>query len=193
MEQKKKRILMLCESAVMLALATVLSIIPFFQMPMGGSVTLFSMLPVLIIAYRYGMKWGFAVSSTYGLIQMVLGLNNLSYATNAVAVVAIILFDYVVAFGVLGFGGMFRKLKLQPVGFALGAGVACVLRFLCHFLTGITVWADYVDGVWPVIIYSLTYNGSYMLPETAITVVIGVLIMSILDFRGEKLSTLKKS
>lgn len=189
----KKRILMIAESAVMMALATVLSMIVFFQLPAGGSVTPFSMLPVLIIAYRYGMKWGFGVGVVYGLIEMLLGLNNLSYATNALAGICIILFDYLVAFGVIGFGGLFRKMKNQAVGFSLGVAVACLLRFLCHFLTGITVWADYTGGIWNTIIFSLTYNGSYMLPELVITVIVGAILMSVLDFRSEKLSPLKKS
>lgn len=190
---KKQKLLMIAESAIMLALSTALSLITFFRLPAGGSVTPFSMLPVLIIAYRYGTKWGLGVGVIYGLIQMVLGMSALSYATNAWAAICIILFDYAVAFGVLGFGGLFRKVKNQAVGFSLGVIVACVLRFLCHFLTGITVWADYADGVWPVIIYSLTYNGSYMLPELIITVAVGAVLMSLLDFRSEKLKPLRKS
>lgn len=184
---------MIAESAIMLALGTALSLIAFAPWPAGGSITVFSMLPVLIIAYRYGMKWGFLVGGIYGLIQMILGMSALSYATNALAAVCIILFDYIVAFGVLGFGGLFRKVKLQPVGFTLGVIVACVLRFLCHFLTGITVWADYADGIWPVVIYSLTYNGSYMLPELVITAAVGAVLMSFLDFRSEKLRPLRKA
>ncbi len=191
-QTKKKRILMISESAIMLALATVLSIIPFIQLPMGGSITIFSMLPVLIIAYRYGVKWGFLVSVTYGLIQMVLGLNNLTYATNALAAVCIILFDYLVAFGSLGFGGVFRKIKIQAFGFALGAVTACTLRFFCHFITGITVWKEYAEDM-PVALYSFIYNGSYMLPETIITIVVGVILMLFLDFRSEKLKPLRKA
>lgn len=192
-QTKKKRILMIAESAIMLALGTALSLIAFAPWPAGGSITVFSMLPVLIIAYRYGVKWGLGVGAVYGLIQMVLGVSALSYATNAWAAVCIILFDYVVAFGVLGFGGLFRNIRNQAVGFTLGVVVACALRFLCHFLTGITVWADYAEGVWGVIIYSLTYNGSYMLPELVITAAVGSVLMSFLDFRSEKLRPLRKA
>lgn len=192
-QTRKKRVLMIAESAIMLALGTALSLIAFAPWPAGGSITVFSMLPVLIIAYRYGMKWGFLVGGVYGLIQMVLGLSALSYATNALAAICIILFDYIVAFGVLGFGGLFRNLKNQAAGFSLGVIIACVLRFLCHFLTGITVWADYAEGVWGVIIYSLTYNGSYMLPELVITTAVGAVLMSFLDFKDEKLRPLRNN
>ncbi len=184
---------MIAESAIMLALATALSLITFFTLPAGGSVTPFSMLPILIIAYRYGVKWGLGVGVIYGLIQMVLGMSALSYATNAWAVICIILFDYAVAFGVLGLGGIFRNFKNQAVGFSLGVILACVLRFLCHFLTGITVWADYAEGMWGVVIYSLTYNGSYMLPELVITTAVGAILMSFLDFKDEKLRPLRKT
>lgn len=184
---------MLAESAIMIAFSTVLSMITFFQLPAGGSVTPFSMLPILIIAYRYGVKWGLGVGVVYGLIQMILGLSALSYATTALAAVCIILFDYIVAFGVIGFGGLFRNMKNQAVGFTLGVTVACVLRFLCHFLTGVTVWADYTGGIWNAVMFSLTYNGSYMLPELVITVIVGAVLMSVLDFRSERLKSLKRA
>lgn len=190
-QSSKKKILKIAESAVMLGLSTALSMVMLFHLPAGGSVTVFSMLPVLIIAYRYGFLWGIGVGAVYGLIQMILGVSALSYATNALAAVCIILFDYIVAFGVLGFGGLFRKVKNQALGFSLGVVLACVLRFVCHFLTGITVWADYTEGIWGVIVYSLTYNGSYMLPEMLITLVVGVAVMSVLDVRGESIRTLK--
>ena len=159
---------------------------------MGGSVTAFSMLPILIIAYRYGFMWGIGVGAIYGVVQMMLGMSSLSYATNALAVVCIILFDYVVAFGVLGFGGFFRKLKNQPLGFAFGVSLGCALRFLCHFITGVTVWSSYAEDM-PVALYSLVYNGSYMLPELGITLVVGVAVASVLDLRGESIRTLKRS
>ncbi len=192
MTRKKKQILRIAESAVMLGLATALSMVPLFQLPMGGSVTAFSMLPILIIAYRYGFGYGVGVGAVYGLIQMMLGMSSLSYATNAWAVVCIILFDYVVAFGVLSFGGIFRTFKCQPVGFALGTSIACALRFICHFITGVTVWSAYAEDM-PVVLYSLFYNGSYMLPEMAITLLVGVAVASVLDLRSESIRPLKRS
>lgn len=106
MEKRKKTILRLCESAIMIALATVLSMIKFANLPFGGSVTLCSMLPLVLIAYRYKWKWGVLTGVVYGLVQMVLGANNLSYGTSALAVILIILFDYLVAFGAIGFAGV---------------------------------------------------------------------------------------
>ena len=87
----KNRVLMLTESAAMIAFATVLSIVKIVDMPYGGSVTACSMLPLLIIAYRYGTKWGLLTSFTYGVIQMFLGMDNLTYATSFWAAGAYIL------------------------------------------------------------------------------------------------------
>lgn len=115
----------------MIALATVLSMIKFANLPFGSSVTLCSMLPLVLIAYRYKWKWGLLTGVVYGLVQMVLGANNLSYGTSALAVILIILFDYLVAFGVMGFAGIFRdKFHNQPLEIALGAFVACALRYI---------------------------------------------------------------
>lgn len=187
-----KKVLKLCESAVMIALATVLSLITFANLPFGGSVTLCSMLPLVLIAYRYGCKWGFLTGAVYGLVQMILGAENLTYGTSVIAVASIILFDYLVAFGVIGFGGIFRnKIGNQSVELCVGTLFACALRYICHFITGSTVWGGMAPEGTPVWIYSLTYNATYMIPETVVTIVSAVLLGLIIDFRTEKLSTLK--
>ncbi len=182
----------LTESAIMLSIATVLSMIPLLDMPFGGKLTPLSMLPIFLVVYRYGGGWGFCVSFTYGLIQMILGLDNLSYATNWVAVIAIILLDYLVAYGVLGFGGLLRgKLKSQRLEFSLGVAIGCVLRLFCHFVTGITVWAD-PSGELPIPLFSLAYNGAYMLPEMILTIIVGVILTSMFDFTSPELHRVKK-
>ena len=138
----KNKVLMLTESAVMIAFATVLSIVKIVDMPYGGSVTACSMLPLLIIADRYGTKWGLLTSFTYGVIQMFLGMDNLSYATSFWAAIAIILLDYFVAFVVLGLGGLFRKItKTQGQALCAASVVTGFLRYLCHTISGCTVWA----------------------------------------------------
>lgn len=121
---EKKRALRLTESAIMLAFATILSMVKLVDLPYGGSITAFSMLPILLIAYRYGTGWGLFTAFAHSLLQLLLGMNVLSYATSAGAAVAIILLDYVVAFLVLGLGGIFRrKLRSQ------GRGACCRALF----------------------------------------------------------------
>ncbi|MBC8533782.1 energy-coupled thiamine transporter ThiT [Yeguia hominis] len=186
---KQGNILRLTESAIMIAFATVLSEIKLLEMPMGGTVTAFSMLPIIIIAYRYGTKWGLLTGVTAGFLQMLLGMQNLKYGATFLSVVCIILFDYLVAFGVQGFGGIFRgKLKYQAAELAAGSVVVGILRFLCHFITGWTIWGVWAPEGMPAWLYSLSYNSTYMVPETIITAVGAALISLVLDFRSRDIT-----
>lgn len=179
----KNRVLMLTESAVMIAFATVLSIIKIVDMPYGGSVTACSMLPLLIIAYRYGTPWGLLTSFTYGVVQMFLGMDNLTYATSFWAVMAIIFFDYLFAFVVLGLGGVFRKFtKTQGQALCFAAVVTGILRYLCHVVSGCTVWAGMTVPTKDALIYSFSYNLTYMLPEIIVLAVGASLVSRLLDF-----------
>lgn len=179
----KNKVLMLTESAVMIAFATVLSIVKIVDMPYGGSVTACSMLPLLIIAYRYGTKWGLLTSFTYGVIQMFLGMDNLSYATSFWAAIAIILLDYFVAFVVLGLGGIFRKItKTQGQALCVASVVTGFLRYLCHTISGCTVWAGMALPTKDALFYSLSYNLTYMLPEIIVLATGAVLVSRLLDF-----------
>lgn len=185
---QNRPIVRLTESALMLAAAAILSLVAIVKMPFGGSVTAFSMLPILLIAYRYGVLWGCFVGVAHGLIQMMLDLSSLQWATSVWAVIAIIGIDYLAAFGVLGMGGLFRRRENQAVGLALGTLVACALRYLCHFITGCTVWAGLSIPTSETALYSLAYNGAYMLPETLITMVGAYYIARVLDFRRDTLT-----
>ena len=119
----KNRTLPLVECAIMIALATVLSMVKLAELPYGGSITIASMLPIAIIAYRRGMGWGLGSAFVYAVIQQLLGLNSLSYVTTWQSVVAVILLDYIVAFTVVGFAGIFRNaIKSQAAALTLGCG-----------------------------------------------------------------------
>ncbi|MCR5332119.1 MAG: energy-coupled thiamine transporter ThiT [Lachnospiraceae bacterium] len=177
----------LTESAIMLAIATVLSLIKLADLPYGGSVTIASMLPIVIISYRHGIKWGLLSGLAFGVIQQLFGLNTLSYATSWQAGVAIILLDYLVAFMVAGLGGVFKNRTNQPVALMLGSLLICVLRFICHVITGCTVWAGLSIPDSAAFAYSLSYNATYMVPETIVTMLVAYYIGSVLDFRHESL------
>lgn len=189
-----KRILKLSETAIMVALATVLSLFTIANLPFGGSVTICSMLPIVLIAYRYRWKWGLIAGGVYGLVQMVIGLNNLSYATSFLAAITIILFDYVVAFGTIGFAGIFRDKfrKHQSLELAAGSLLACLLRYICHFVSGWAVWGAWAPEGTPAWLYSITYNASYMIPETIVTIIAAVILGLFIDFRTDKVSALKR-
>lgn len=175
----------LTETAVMIALATGLSYITIFKAPMGGSITAFSQLPIVLIGYRYGVKWGALTGVIHGILQMLLqGLGNFAYVKGIAAYLVLIFADYVIAFAVLGIGGgLFKKaVKNQAVALGLGALAASALRFICHFISGVTIWGEYAGGWKSVWAYSAGYNGFYMLFEAILTVVGAVALALVLDF-----------
>ena len=173
--------LRLTETAVMIAAAAVLSLIKIVDMPFGGSVTLFSMLPIAIISYRYGVPWGLLTGLVNALMQMLFGLKNLTYATSTAALIAIIMLDYIVAFVVIGLAGMFRgKIRDHGTALAFGTVIACILRYICHVISGCTVWAGVSIPTSDGLIYSLAYNATYMIPETIVTVVGAFFVANIL-------------
>lgn len=185
----------LTETAIMLALAIGLSYVKIMELPMGGSITLFSQVPIIIIGYRYGAKWGISTGIIYGVLEMLLqGLGNFAYVKGIVAYLVLILADYVLAFMALGLGGgMFKKMKNQTVALALGAFAGSALRFVCHFVSGVTIWGDYADGWKSVWQYSAAYNGSYMAVEAAISVAAVVALSLVLDFNAANLMKKKKT
>lgn len=192
-EMKTKTVKALVESAVMVALATVLSFLKIVDLPYGGSVTLASMLPIAIIAYRHGAGWGLGAGLVNAVIQQLLGLKNLSYATTWQAALAIIMLDYIIAFTVVGLAGVFRKaVKNQAASLTLGCVLACVLRYICHVAVGATVWAGLSIPTQAALSYSFIYNATYMLPETIILVVAALYLGSTVDFRAEMPTRIKQ-
>lgn len=183
----------LTESAVMLALTLILSYFKLLDLPYGGSITLCSMLPPILIAYRQGMLWGFGIGIANGVLQLLMGMNTLSYATSAAAAVAIILLDYIIAFAVCGFGGIFKKLfKTQTVQIVSGTALVCVLRYICHVISGCTVWAGLSIPDAEALVYSIAYNATYMLPELIIAVAGAAYLSSAINFEGENLVRIAK-
>lgn len=170
----KTRILVEC--ALMIAVGTVLANIKIFTMPNGGSITLLSMLPFVLVSFRHGTKWGLFTGLVNSLLQMMLGfwappVPSFLYFLGEV------LLDYVLAFMALGLADVFaRPFKDRTVGVAVGTAAVCLLRFLCSFFSGVLIWGNLSDGL-PAWTYSLSYNASYMLPETILTVVGAVLLV----------------
>ena len=173
METKK-----LTLSAVMIALSAVLSQVKVWEMPLGGSITLLSMLPVAVIAICYGTKWGLFCSVLYAFVQIAMDAGKLmGYGMTAGTWVGCLVFDYIVAFGALGLAGVFRK--RGTVGMCAGITLAVAIRFVSHFISGSIVFDTFCPEGWNVFFYSLCYNGSYMLPELLITVIGAVLLFRI--------------
>ncbi len=150
--------LILAELAVFVALATALSFIIIYTLPQGGAITAGSMVPILWLALRRGWKIGIVAGVLYGIIQLII----LPYAYNPLQT----LLDYPLAFGCLGLAGFFKR---WPIA---GVIVAITGRFIMHFISGAWYFAAiYAPGINPYV-YSAVYNGSYLLPEMAISVFI---------------------
>ncbi len=189
----KKNVLKLTETALMIALATVLSMVKLLDLPYGGSITAFSFVPLIVIAYRYGAVWGLLSGFVHSLIQLLLGASTLSYATSAAAAVAIILLDYVFAFSFVGLAGIFRKKINSPsVAATLGAVMVCVIRYIFHVISGCTVWAGISIPTTAALVYSLSYNATYMIPELIVNSVVTFWLFSSLDFSGDTIGRAKR-
>ena len=152
----------LAAGAISVAIAFVLSFITLYKMPYGGSVTPASMLPIIAFAWAFGAPAGIVAGLVYGLLQMTQGL----YFMHPVQ----FLFDYILPFAVLGFAGFFKGKNLL-----LAIFVAAALRFLCHFLAGAVFWGMYAAEGQSPWIYSLLYNGAYMLPDTIVCMIVAAI------------------
>ena len=173
----------LVESAVMIALAVVLDMVKIWTMPWGGSVTLLSMLPIMLISIRHGIGWGLGSAFCFACLQIITG-GVFGWGLTPATLIGALLLDYFVAFTVLGLAGLFRQ--KGAFGVMVGIVIVCALRFLSHFASGIILWANLEQFVafgkeWVnrPIFYSLCYNGMYMLPETIFTSVAALLLMNV--------------
>lgn len=179
----QKTVRALSESAMMIALGTVLSIFKIVELPYGGSVTIASMLPLIILAYRQGLGWGLGAGVVYAAVQQLLGLNNLSYVSGWQSILAVIFLDYVAAFTVVGLGGVFKKpCPTQRSAFISGASLVVLLRFAFHVIAGATVWAGLSIPDSAALIYSLGYNATYMIPEAIILIAVAYYLGGVIDF-----------
>ncbi len=221
-QQNVKR---LTVSAMMLALATVLAVvcayIPFLNLPFGGGFTVASMLPIVIVAYMYGTPWGIFTAFCYSAIQIILSLTQGASGTVMAlfmpnsddfmgygAAVAIIIIDYLLAYTVLGLGGIFRnKIKNKTVALTVGVVFAISLRYIAHIVSGYIfygAWAewfftqegfysiggfivDHFSGAALSVIYSIFYNGLYMVPEIIITAIAAAAVSPIPLIKKEKI------
>ena len=167
----RTRTRMLCEGAIMVALAQILSYIKIMELPNGGSLTP-AMFPILLFAVRWGLKDGLLAGFVFGLLQLIF---DGAYAWGWQSM----LLDYLVAFSPLGLAGLFKGKKW---GIFAGTVLGCLGRFIVHFISGITIYRIYAptEILGTVFdepnLYSLVYNGSYMLPNTILALAIAGLL-----------------
>lgn len=165
----------LTESALLVAMATVLSFIKFESFWVkGGSITLASMLPLVLISYRHGLKWGAFSAFVYSIIQALLGASNFGYSSSFAIWIGILILDYLLPFTVIGLSSMFKNIsKDKLVAILIGMFITYFMRFASHTISGWIVWGSIYNNVgWEAFTFSFLYNGSYMLPEYIISAVV---------------------
>ena len=174
----------LTEGAILIAAAQVLSYLKLWRMPWGGSITL-AMVPIILYAVRWGLGPGLLAGFVYGVMQFMFdGGIALGWQS--------IIGDYLLAYAALGFAGLAHGKK---GGIFIGTVIGGLCRFLVHYVVGATVWAEYMPesffgmtmhSPW---FYSLLYNGSFILVDMLLCLVVGWLIWKPLGkyIRGEDL------
>lgn len=149
---------MLINISLMLAFSIVLHYLKIYHFPQGGAVTFGAMIPLIFVSFRYGAGVGALTGFIFGLINILQD----PFILHPIQV----LFDYPLPFMAMGLAGIFpEKIFLSTV-------LAFAGRFICHFISGVIFFASYApEGISP-IIYSLTANATYLIPETLICLVI---------------------
>ncbi|WP_040204389.1 energy-coupled thiamine transporter ThiT [Neobacillus jeddahensis] len=184
MNQKRSNTLFISEVAVFTALAYLLDfvagILSLKIWPQGGSISI-AMVPIFLMAYRWGIKGGLLTGFLLGLLQFILGFAQIYTIVQGII-------DYFIAFTVVGFAGIFasqvrnaidEQKKGKWVAYVLiGAFLGSALRYLCHVVSGIVFFGEYAPKGQPVAVYSLLYNGTFMLPSFIISAIIIILVMS---------------
>ena len=166
------RVRALCEGAILVALAFILSFVKLYELPNGGSLTP-AMFPILLYALRWGLPRGLIAGFVFGLLQLIF---DGAYAWGWQSM----LLDYLLAFTPLGLAGLFKG---KAWGIFPGTVLGCAARFVIHYISGVTIYRIIEPTAVPgfgtfdnASLYSLVYNGSYMLPNTLLALLLaGVL------------------
>jgi thiamine transporter len=175
---KHDRLVRLATSAILIALAAALSNVKIFSMPLGGSITLLSMLPVCLISLKYGVRWGLACAFLYALTQILFDLGSImSWGLTTASFVGCIVLDYLLPFSLLGLSGIFGSETLPRI--CTGITLALVIRFVCHVISGVIIFDIWAPEGWNVLAYSLAYNGAVILPEIALTLIGSMLLFKV--------------
>jgi thiamine transporter len=184
MNRKKSNTRFITEVAVFSALAYLLdlaaNIMSLKIWPQGGSVSI-AMVPVFLIAFRWGIKGGLLTGFLLGVLQFILGFAQIYTILQGII-------DYFIAFTVVGLAGVFAAQIKQAFEkgdrgkwmtyVIFGTFIGSLLRYVCHVFSGIVFFGEYAPAGQPVVLYSLLYNGTYMLPSFIVSAIIIILVIS---------------
>lgn len=189
--KNREKIMAVAAGGICLALAEVLSLLKVYEMPQGGSVTPASMLPIILFALCFGPAWGLGAAFLYSVLQIVIG--------GYIMAPAQVLCDYTLAFTALGTAGFFAaryseriaeknilyRLRLIPYWKIVIATILSMAgRLVFSFISGIVFYGSYAPEGQAVWVYSLTYNGMYLIPEAIITLAVLLAMYGTLNLRS---------
>lgn len=176
---ERKRLQFLMEAAILGALSFILDKITVFVMPQGGSITL-SMLPIIVMAFRWGLSGGMLTGFLSGLLQLITGGTIFHWAQA--------LLDYTAAYTLVGVAAvtgvwLIRSMQNGRKGsmvaaIVIGSVIGGLLRFFIHFIGGIVFFGEYAPEGQPVWLYSLVYNASYMVPSILLCSIVACLLFT---------------
>ena len=183
--KKNTELISITESAIMIALAVTFEFIVksfgFLTMPQGGSLSL-TMLPIMIIGFRRGVKYGILTGVIYGFLNFIIDGYFLHWGS--------IIFDYLLAFSVIGLTGLFKnKAKNNIFILLFGILIVSLMRYFIHVVSGMIFFSEYLEtdgSFFSLLIASLSYNIIYMLPSTVGCLIVGLLSKRIIYFNLEK-------
>lgn len=193
--KKRIDIHLMTECALMIALSSVLSLVKVYEAPFGGSVTLLSMAPIIVLSIHRGIMPGITAGFIHSVIQLILGLSSVAWVPDLLGKTLCIVFDYILPFTLLGLGGIFTKVRFSKnertnriIQAVAGAFAVTLIRYICHIISGVAVWYSldlewYADDPSHIVnryskwVFSAIYNGSFMVPEI-IETCIGVPVIS---------------
>ena len=190
MSKTKEKTKKIAICAVMIALGTALSFVKLYDSPLGGSVTLFSMAPILFLGFKYGPSWGFGSAFVFSILQLLFGLSAVTYVPTPSGIAVCIMLDYIIAFTALGITGFYKRKKVTLPTVIIGSLNACILRFIPHFLCGGFIWYEITkSGSWNDTVfkyskwmYSFIYQISYLAPETILILAASPVILLTLKY-----------
>lgn len=179
---KKEQIHAMTEAAVMVAMATVLSLIKFNKLPFGGSFTLLSMFPIIVYSIRRGIGKGVFAGFVYAVLQLILDIGEImTWGLTPGVLVACFFMDYLIPFTVIGLAGLFRRHGYA--GWLGGTALVIMMRYAAHYLSGVFLWKSVgeilgrnIDNTY---LYSLLYNGTFMVPELIFTMIAAAVFFAI--------------
>lgn len=163
-------------SALLIAVATVLSEIKPFPQVMGGGITALSMLPIVLIPIMYGTRWGCFSCGIYAVIQLLFGIDSALYAPTPIGVVGSLLLDYFFAYFALSICGFFAK--GNKIMTTIGVAVAIIARYFVNTLASCVVWGDMLGDFWGSLWVGITYNLYILVEGAAVVAVVAILLQN---------------